>query len=84
MLKLNPNQRITAAEAIKDPYFDDIRLEEQEESSEPEIKLEFDEAGKENMTVEELKKLIIAEINEISHFNFNFDGDFEEELCEDY
>ena len=28
MLKLNPNQRITAADAIKDPYFDDIRLEE--------------------------------------------------------
>ena len=36
------------------------------------------------MTVEELKKLIVQEINEISHFKFNFEGDFEEELCEDY
>ena len=63
MLKLNPNQRISAEEAIKDPYFDDIRLEEQETSTEPEIKLEFDEAGTENMTIDELKKLIIAEMN---------------------
>jgi len=26
MLKFNPNERITAEEAIKDSYFDDIRL----------------------------------------------------------
>jgi serine/threonine protein kinase len=28
MLEFNPNKRITAEQAIKDPYFDDIRLPE--------------------------------------------------------
>jgi serine/threonine protein kinase len=28
MLRLNPNERITAEQAINDPYFDDIRLPE--------------------------------------------------------
>ena len=31
MLMFNPNERISAEEALKDPYFDDIRLEDQEE-----------------------------------------------------
>jgi len=28
MLEFSPNKRISAEEAIKDPYFDEIRLEE--------------------------------------------------------
>jgi serine/threonine protein kinase len=28
MLKFSPNERISAEEALKDPYFDDIRLED--------------------------------------------------------
>lgn len=28
MLNFNPNLRISAEEALKDPYFDDIRIEE--------------------------------------------------------
>lgn len=31
MLKFDPNERISAEEALKDSYFDDIRLEDQEE-----------------------------------------------------
>ena len=43
MLKFNPNQRITAEEAIKDSYFDDIRLPDQETSADLDpINLEFD------------------------------------------
>ena len=48
------------------------------------INLDFDEADKEDLTVEELKKLIIAEIMKVSHEDFDFKNDFAEELCEDY
>lgn len=41
MLKFNPNERISALDAIKDPYFDDIRLPEQEEFEECDIDLSF-------------------------------------------
>ena len=30
MLEFNPEKRISAEDAIKNPYFDDIRIEEQE------------------------------------------------------
>ncbi len=30
MIEFNPNKRPTAEEALADPYFDDIRLPEQE------------------------------------------------------
>ena len=50
----------------------------------PDIKLEFDEAEMENMPMEDLRKLIVAEMKKSSHVDFNFEDDFEEELCEDY
>ena len=85
MLRLNPNERITAEDAINDSYFDDIRLPEQEEvNDKTPIKLEFDEADKENLSIEELKKLIITDINSVKHETFDFNEDFAEELCEPY
>jgi len=41
MLVFNPNKRISAEEALKDPYFDEIRLEEQEEFEPVDIDLCF-------------------------------------------
>lgn len=41
MLKFSPNERISAEEALKDTYFDDIRLEDQEEFKTCEIDLSF-------------------------------------------
>jgi mitogen-activated protein kinase 1/3 len=41
MLCFNPNKRISANEAIKDQYFDDIRLIEQEEFEVCNIDLAF-------------------------------------------
>ena len=85
MLKLNPNERITAEQAINDSYFDDIRLPEQEDcSNETPLKFEFDEAINEGLSIEDLKKLIVKEINTVKHENFDFNNDFAEELCDDY
>ena len=44
----------------------------------------MDEEGKEDLPIEELRKLIIEEIRLCSSDNFDFENDFEEELCEDY
>ena len=41
MLEFNPDKRISAEEALSDPYFDEIRLEEQEEFDPCEIDLTF-------------------------------------------
>lgn len=41
MLEFNPENRITARDAISDSYFDEIRLEDQEESHETNIDLSF-------------------------------------------
>lgn len=41
MIEFSPNTRISAEDAIKDEYFDDIRLEEQEEFEPFEIDLSF-------------------------------------------
>jgi mitogen-activated protein kinase 1/3 len=46
MLEFNPNKRITAEQAIMDPYFDDIRIEEQEHYPPPKIDLSIDDLGR--------------------------------------
>ena len=85
MLKFNPNQRITAEEAIKDSYFDDIRLPDQETSADLDpINLEFDRDNTESLSLEALKDLLLKEIKQTSHTQFDFENDFAEELCEDY
>ena len=59
MLEFNPNKRITAEAALKDPYFDDVRLEEQEDVDIPEFNLQFDEK---ELTEEEIKALLQKEM----------------------
>ena len=66
MLEFNPNKRISAVEAIADPYFDDIRLPEQEVFEAPKINLPVDDEGKEDLPTHELRKLIIEEMSALS------------------
>jgi len=84
MLEFDPRKRISAEEAIKDTYFDEIRLPDQEVRNSTEINLEFDEAGMEDLPMDELRKLIINEMKNLSPNNFDFEHDFAEELGEDY
>ena len=84
MLEFNPNKRISAVEAIADPYFDDIRLPEQEVFETPKINLPVDDEGKEDLPTHELRKLIIEEMRALSSDQFDFVNDHEEEACEDY
>ena len=59
MLEFNPDKRITAEEALKDEYFDDVRILEQEEFEVCQVDLKFDE---EEFSEEEMRKLVIEEI----------------------
>ena len=64
MLEFSPIKRISAELALKDPYFDDIRLPEQEvfiagDEANCDIDLQFDD---EEVPLEELRQLIIDEI----------------------
>lgn len=52
MLEFNPGRRISAEEALKDSYFDDIRIPEQEVFETISIDLKFDD---EELTVEEVR-----------------------------
>lgn len=83
MLEFNPNKRPTAQEAIEDPYFDDIRLPEQERFETAVINLPVDDDGKEDMPIDELKRMVVDEISKLNSDNFDFANDYEEE-CEDY
>jgi hypothetical protein len=52
MLEFNPSKRITAEEALMDPYFDEIRIQEQETMEPCDIDLFFDDV---EMPIDELK-----------------------------
>jgi len=61
MLEFNPEKRISAEEALKDSYFDEIRIPENETMEPPEIDLFFDsedvkEVEIRDILIEELKK----------------------------
>ena len=65
MLEFNPIKRITAEDALKDSYFVDIRLPEQEiftsgDEANCDIDLQFDD---EELLLEELRRLVIEEID---------------------
>ena len=83
MLEFNPNKRPTAQEALEDPYFDDIRLPEQERFDTPIINLPVDDEGKSDLPIADLKRMIIDEIIKLDSDNFDFANDYGEE-CEDY
>jgi serine/threonine protein kinase len=59
MLSFNPNSRISADEAISDPYFDEVRILEQEELEPGEISLPFDI---EEVTEEEMRETLLQEL----------------------
>lgn len=64
MLEFSPIKRISAKDALVDPYFDDVRIPEQEvfitgDAALCDIDLLFDE---EEVPMETLRKLIIEEI----------------------
>ena len=83
MLEFNPSKRPTAQEALEDPYFDDIRLPEQERFETPDINLAFDNEGRSDLPIEELRSILTEEITKLNSDNFDFSNDYEEE-CEDY
>ena len=62
MLEFKPDKRITIEEALADPFFDDIRLEEMEITAEVPADFEFD--SNYDMNVSEMKELFIKLINE--------------------
>ena len=65
MLEFNPDKRISAEEALKDAYFDEIRLEDQEQFEPCEIDLSFiDKEGE--LSNEQLKEIIIEKIDDLS------------------
>lgn len=63
MLEFNPRKRIQAEDALKDSYFDEVRIPEQETFEEVDIDLTFDD---EDLSVEEVKQLVINEIKRCS------------------
>ena len=83
MIAFNPNKRPSAQEALLDPYFDDVRLPNQEIVETPQIKLPVDDEGQNDLSMEDLKRIIFYEINKLSSDQFDFANDDEEE-CEDY
>lgn len=63
MLEFNPNKRISAQEALSDSYFDEIRIEEQEEFEICDIDLTFiDKYQEGELSLPDLKKMIIEKV----------------------
>jgi hypothetical protein len=63
MLEFNPMHRISAEDILKDSYFDDVRLPEQEIFDVCSINLTFDDA---ELSVEQLRELVVEELKECS------------------
>jgi hypothetical protein len=63
MLEFNPAKRIKAEDALSNSYFDEVRIPEQETFEALDIDLTFDD---EDLSVEEVKQLVIREIKRCS------------------
>ena len=72
MLAFNPNNRISAAEAILNDYFDDIRLPEQEDVPAPKFDLSIDDLESDNISIEQLRVEVTEMIKKLSSEHFNF------------
>lgn len=79
MLEFHPDKRITAAEAILDSYFDEIRLPEQERYEPPKIDLSIDENDCQDLTIQELKLKVHECLKNITSDTFDFQNDVEQE-----
>ena len=68
MLEFSPLKRISSEEALKDPYFDEIRLEDEQEIFDScQIDLSFvDKYQEGELPREELRKMILTMIEELS------------------
>ena len=73
MLEFDPNKRVTAAEAIMNDYFDDIRLPEQESVEPPKLTIEVD--GFEDLSLEELRLQVYETIKDLTSDKFDFTQD---------
>ena len=62
MLEFDPNQRITAEQALQNSYFDEIRLPHQENIAPAEIDMTIDDLENESITIKELKKIVVEVI----------------------
>jgi serine/threonine protein kinase len=62
MLKFDPNKRITVEEALLHPYLKDLHLPDDEPSSDPVSKFDFEYEEKEDISSEEMRKYILDEI----------------------
>lgn len=67
MLEFNPAKRISAEEALRDEYFDEIRVESQEKFEPAEIDLSFIDRFQEGeLSMEQLKEMATSIIIEMS------------------
>ena len=79
MLEFDPNQRITAEQALQNSYFDEIRLPHQENIAPAEIDMTIDDLQNESITIEELKKIVVEVIQKHSSDNYDFGVESEED-----
>ena len=61
MLKFDPDKRITAGEALKHKFFDDIPKEDDDESLDPVTRFDF-EFEDQDLNINELRDLLLHEI----------------------
>lgn len=71
LLEFDPSRRISAFDALKNDWFDDVRLPEQEIVWQgPEVDLSVDSAVQEELSIAELKKVAFETLKESIHCDF--------------
>ena len=67
MIRFNPYKRITVYEALRHPFFTSIRKQEDEMKTDP-IMMDFEFKGE--LSMEELKEILLSEIKEVEKAPF--------------